>query len=100
MTHRLVVGPEARAEIAEAALWYESCASGLGERFVEAVGEALKSIHDAPHQYQIIRVGGSVRRALVPRFPYALFYVILKQEVTVVACLHGRRDPRHWMRRT
>jgi plasmid stabilization system protein ParE len=41
----------------------------------------------------------AVRRALVRRFPYTLFYVIEDEQVTVIACWHASRDPRQWQQR-
>lgn len=40
-----------------------------------------------------------LRRSLVRRFPYAVFYRIDDDQVTVVAVYHCRRDPRDWQRR-
>ncbi len=39
------------------------------------------------------------RRALVPGFPYALFYTVLSDRVRVLACLHQRRAPSFVKRR-
>jgi hypothetical protein len=41
MTRRLVLEPEAEAEIAEAAEWYESRARGVGPEFLRAVEVTL-----------------------------------------------------------
>ena len=37
-----------------------------------------------------------VRRALVRRFPYSILYVADPKATVVLACFHGRRDPRRW----
>jgi toxin ParE1/3/4 len=39
------------------------------------------------------------RRAGVRRFPSAIFFEILEHRIVVIACLHGRRNPRRWQRR-
>jgi plasmid stabilization system protein ParE len=36
------------------------------------------------------------RRALVRRFPYAVFFVPLTDEIVVLAVHHVRADPRAW----
>jgi hypothetical protein len=42
----------------------------------------------------------SVRRALLRRFPYALFFVIDEQTLYfVIACFHASRNPLQWQRR-
>jgi hypothetical protein len=40
-----------------------------------------------------------VRRAIVPRFPYLLWYRVMNQNVTVLACTHVRQDPEKVIKR-
>jgi plasmid stabilization system protein ParE len=42
------------------------------------------------------RVHGEVRRAMVSRFPYAVFYRVEAKQVVVLTVLHTARDPRLW----
>ena len=44
MTPRLVVRPEAEADIDEAYAWYEDRVTGLGDQFLDAVGESIAVI--------------------------------------------------------
>ena len=39
------------------------------------------------------RVHGAVRRAVVSRFPYAVFYRIETKRIVVLAIIHTARDP-------
>ena len=39
-----------------------------------------------------------VHRALLPRFPYGLFYVVRHDLVYVLAVLHDARNPNQWPR--
>ncbi len=41
-----------------------------------------------------------MRRFLLKRFPYAVFYRAYPTAVVVVACMHGRRNPLRWRLRT
>lgn len=41
--------PEARAELREAAHWYDDQAHGLGDDFYEAITNALARIYEWPH---------------------------------------------------
>lgn len=40
-----------------------------------------------------------VRRALIRRFPYAIFYVVSDEIVTILGIFHCRRNPRAWKSR-
>jgi plasmid stabilization system protein ParE len=94
----LVFRPAAAADIEEAFLWYERQRPGLGEEFLAAVQSAVDGIVGHPATYPVIR--RNTRRALLHRFPYGIFYRIYGEVVVVVACMHGRRDPRRWESRT
>jgi plasmid stabilization system protein ParE len=95
---RLVFRLQARSEIAEAADWYEGQNVGLGAEFLRAVELAISSIGRNPEQYQRIR--GRLRRAVLRRFPYSVVYVLSDDEIIIVGCTHGRRDPKRWQERT
>ena len=97
MTPRFVIRPAAEADVLEAATWYESRAPGLGLDFVGAVERCLDDIHAAPQRFP--RVHAEVRRALLRRYPYGVFYVVAADAIEVIACLHCRRDPKRWQRR-
>jgi toxin ParE1/3/4 len=98
VSRALFVRPEAEAEIAEASDWYDRASSGLGAEFIRAVDNALTAIQQNPFQYQI--VWRQFRRAGMARFPYGLIYRASDRDIIVVACFHGRRNPRVWRRRT
>jgi plasmid stabilization system protein ParE len=88
----------ARAELLDAQDWYESEAPGLGRRFRAALDALVKRMSANPRQFPI--VFKNVRRALLRRFPYSLFFVIEDETLIVIACFHGSRDPAQWQTRT
>jgi plasmid stabilization system protein ParE len=95
----VIFTPAARAELTEAHDWYENEAHGLGRLFRTAVDAAIQRMSANPRQFPVVHK--NVRRALVRRFPYALMFVIEPDEaLTVIACFHGSRDPKHWEKRT
>jgi plasmid stabilization system protein ParE len=94
---RLLLRPAAAADVEAAYRWYEHQRVGLGEEFLAAVRRTLKTITAHPAGCPVIH--RHTRRALVRRFPYAVFYQLVGEQVVVVACMHGRRSPRRWRRR-
>ena len=93
----MVVRPEAEADLVDAQSWYERQREGLGDEFLECVGEALQKIELMPELHRIIFHG--VRRAQTRRFPFTLYYRIEADQVVVIGVLHSRRDPRVWKSR-
>ena len=97
MTPRLVFRPEAEAELLDARAWYEGERAGLGAIFAAAVETTVTAILQNPLAYP--RVKGDTRRALVRRFPYAVYFREAG-EVVVVLAVHGRQHPRRWQSRS
>jgi len=93
----LRIRPEAEADIAAAYTYYEEASEGLGAEFLRAVEATLAIIERTPQLYAVVH--REVRRALLRRFPYAIFYVVDGDTVVVLACFHARRDPAQWQRR-
>jgi toxin ParE1/3/4 len=94
MAFRLKFSSRALREIGEAQEWYELQSPGLGEEFIAAMELQLKRLEQAPLLYA--EVIPNVRRALLPRFPYGLFYAVRGSLVNVLAVLHDARNPRQW----
>jgi plasmid stabilization system protein ParE len=94
---RLVFRPEAEAELLDARAWYEEERVGLGAIFAApvetTVTATLQNLLAYPH------VKGDTRRVLVRRFPYAVYFRPLDDEIIVLVVMHGRRNPRHWRSR-
>jgi toxin ParE1/3/4 len=82
---------EARAELVEAIVQYETARAGLGARFDAEVDRLLSRITSAPAQFSEIEPG--YRRALVRGFPYGIFFTATKDEVVVLAIIHLHRAP-------
>ncbi|HEX5716540.1 MAG TPA: type II toxin-antitoxin system RelE/ParE family toxin [Thermoanaerobaculia bacterium] len=97
MSHRLIIRPEADAEVYEASHWYEERRQGLGKEFLSAFASATANLRFNPQLHPI--VAGEARRLLLRRFPYSVIYEIHGDEVVVLACFHESRDPHEWLRR-
>jgi plasmid stabilization system protein ParE len=95
---RLVIRPEAQADIRGARAWYEGERPGLGDEFLDELDRLLRRAKETPLQFpEVIR---GVRRALLHRFPYALYFVVKPDgSVVVLTVVHQRRRPAVWKRR-
>ena len=91
---KLLIRPAAAADIEEAYRWYERQRVALGEEFLTAVDATLRDLAAYPLAYAVIH--RETRRALLHRFPYAIFYRLYGETIIVLACMHGRRAPKRW----
>ena len=97
MAARLVVASEAEFDIAGAYAWYEGRRAGLGEEFLSSVDACMEAIRRQPAAYPLVHE--EYRRALIRRFPYAIFFEYTETAVTVYAVFHTSRDPEKWCHR-
>ena len=94
----VLIRAEAEADIKDAYQWYESQRKGLGESYLLCIEEALSRISRTPQTYAVIYK--NIRRALIHRFPFGVFYIEGEQNIIVLAVLHARRNPQSWKERT
>jgi len=97
MSLPLIVTPAAEADLAEARAWYERKRDGLGAEFVLCVEAGLDHICRAPTAASEVYPG--VRRVVVRRFPYGIYYRVDPEQIAVLAVYHSKRDPRGWQHR-
>ena len=97
MSFTLKVRPAAAADLEDAYRWYEARRPGLGGEFLESAGSTLEAIVRQPKRFPLVH--RDLRRALLRRFPYGIFFRIQGDRLMVVACFHAKRDPRRWQSR-
>ena len=99
MPLKIVFTAAARDDVLEAQDWYAERSAALGRRFRRALDRAVFGLAQNPLAFPIVW-RGRVRRALVlDRFPYALYFTVDDDQVTLIACFHASRDPRGWRER-
>ncbi|MBW1844948.1 MAG: type II toxin-antitoxin system RelE/ParE family toxin [Deltaproteobacteria bacterium] len=96
MTTRLT--PEAEADLTEAYAWYRDRGQSLAKDFLGSFEAVLETLDDHPGSFP--EVHHHIRRALMRRFPYAVFYVVGVRGPVILGVFHARRDPKKWKRRT
>jgi plasmid stabilization system protein ParE len=90
----LIYHPDAETELIEAAQFYERRVPTLGAQFLDAAERALGVIQEAPERWTILEA--DIRRYLVPRFPYAIYYRILSDHLRILAFKHHSLHPDYW----
>jgi len=89
--------PEADFDVLSATMWYEEQRLGLGEQFLDQLSSLLVRVANMPFQFPAI--DGPVRRALLRRFPYGVYFDPTGEQVKVLAILHLLRHPDTWKER-
>jgi toxin ParE1/3/4 len=81
-------------ESINAAQFYERRLSTLGAQFLDAADRAILIILEAPDRWSIIEA--DVRRYLMSRFPFAIYYRVLPDHTRILAFKHHSRHPDYW----
>lgn len=88
------VRPAAEADIEDAFQWYENQRAGLGKSFLAGLRIVFEQIAQQPRTHGVIH--RDVRRALLQKFPYGVFFREYPEAIVVVAVMHARRAPIRW----
>jgi len=94
LKRRVIVRPEARDELSEAADWYRKKSPAVAESFKVAVRQTLRTIVEWPAASP--KISDRVRRALTNQFPYAVFYSDDSKDIVILAVRHQAQDPEAW----
>ena len=91
MAYQLEYVATARLELAEAYRWYAQPSINMGAEYLDDIERTESFLKSNPSIYA--KVEGDVRRAVLKRFPYSLFYTVEANIVTVLSCFHQNREP-------
>ena len=96
---RVRLHPEAKEELADAAVWYERRRAGLGQEFRSAVRSAARIVGENPNAWSVSEYESSVRVFTLRRFPFLLPYTVEAKSVVILAVAHAKRRPGYWRSR-
>lgn len=94
--------PGARAELREAAFWYDDQQLYLGGDFYDAIDVTIQRVLDHPQAAPVFPGWDElpvVRSASVSVFPYHVIYYLTDTSVVILAYAHNRRKPGYWQHR-
>ena len=98
MAQKIIIRPEAENDIYTAFDWYEKQRAGLGTEFTQELSNSMDRIIESPRIYSEIYRG--IRRALLSRFPFGIYYLVNDETIIVLSVLHLIMDPDKWKNRT
>ena len=85
----------AALEISDAKEYYNLQQPRLGDSFKKDVQNTIDTILSFPQLYP--EVSDSLRRCVLHRFPYSIFYSIEDGTIIILSVAHQRRKPYYWI---
>lgn len=90
--------PDVESELAEIRDYYEDQLIGLGLEFLNEFERNIFKIASMPSRY--MNVKRDVRRSLMRRFPYVIFFrMVSKDTMRITVIKHEKRHPSYGMNR-
>jgi len=81
----VVYKARAKSDVKSSVFWYDSQQKGLGEEFLASLEDAIEKIQYNPFTYPTIHK--NLRRILLKRFPYSLFYLFENNTISIFFCI-------------
>lgn len=97
MTSPVRYRQEAVADIEAAYDWYEAERPGLGLEFRGALADAERFLAETPEAFPVVY--RELRRILLHRFPYSVYFALTLEGVQIWGCIHQARHPKTWRSR-
>ena len=95
---RVSFHPKASAELNESALYFDRQSAGLGDEFMDELEDAIRMVAQFPDTWPCVR--NDIRRIIVPRFQYNIFYRLRPDTtVEILAVMHPKRKPFNFLDR-
>ena len=91
----LLLTEKAEKDLDDAYNWYEDQEPGLGKEFIRCIDDKIAKINRHPYHHEVIQKD-NVRRALVNKFPFSIYFDTEENLITIIAILHQRRSPEYW----
>lgn len=90
--------PAVEQELREARDFYEARVARLGLEFIRAVEQQVLRLAESPGRWMIVR--GEIRRCLMRRFPYVVYFrAVGEGHIRLTAVKHQRRRPSYGLDR-
>lgn len=92
MVFDLIIKPIVFVDVEEAIGFYNKKSNELATRFYQSFLNSLEEIRINPHYYFFI--SKPVRRHVIKKFPYKIFYVVEENKIVIIGISHAKRSNR------
>jgi plasmid stabilization system protein ParE len=91
--YQLIILPEATEEIVDLFDFYEASSTGLGDRFMDKLGDCLNAIEENPSRFQYaLTKKERIRRGICTNPSVIVLYWVVKKEIQVLAVRDARSN--------
>jgi hypothetical protein len=95
--YRIVITEITEIDIVTGKNWYNSQQNTLGDEFISELENKIKVIKSNPYLFPSIKK--DIRKALIKRFPFGIYYFVEGDVINIFAVIHFSRNPKIWKQR-
>lgn len=96
---RVTFHSEAEWDLHQAVGYYETLRTGLGLELSQEVEAAILRVLRNPQAFTVHDSKRGIRKCLVRRFPYTVFFTEYEETLWIAAIAHQSRKPHYWHNR-
>lgn len=93
---KVALRPDAEADVRAAVEYYDAAETDLRDGFIDELDRLLLRLSEFPRSAQRVQGFDAVRRALLRRFPFAVFYAEEEDQIVVLRVTHTARSTETW----
>lgn len=97
INYQINLSNEAESDFANSYAFYKSESQAIADKFIKSIDQSFRKIAFSPYSYN--KVFKSLRRHLVKKFPFVIYYYIDEYNIKIVAIFHTSRNPEIWNNR-
>ncbi len=90
MAFEIIVKPQTWYDLIQAMIWYDSKRENLGREFFNDFEITIDRIKVNPNAFR--EIFPEVRRVLIKRFPYKVFYTVSENTIYIIGVMHAKRS--------
>lgn len=94
---KVIYQPDAEAELIEAASFHASRDLAVRDAFLATIHEHVCAMASSPLRFPF--AGGQIRRCVVHKYPFVIFFKNHPDHIRILAIAHTSRHPAYWRRR-
>lgn len=89
MNYRVILSPDAKADIRAVTRWYFDIRPQLSVRFKAETLAVMRRLGQNPYQFPVVYQ--FIRKALLKRFQFTVYFRFIDGDVSVMRIIHQRR---------
>ena len=93
----IIILPFAEVDIKESVSFYREENEELASVFLKCLDDTFRLTLRNPEAYTTVKF--NVRKAVLGKFPFSIFYVLSDGTIFILAVFHEKRNPELWKKR-